>query len=69
MKGNVSVIAANVHPNENGELVVVDPARRMAVRLLVVDPAVRMAVRPQKLGAVPLKASLWISVTSDERHR
>ena len=44
MKGNVSVIAANVHPNENFELVVVDPARRMAARcmaarLLVVDPA------------------------------
>ena len=40
MNGNVkNVIAANVHPNENGELVVVDPAWRMAVRLLVVDPA------------------------------
>ena len=39
MKGNVSVVAANVHPNENCKLVVVDPARRMAVRLLVVDPA------------------------------
>ena len=39
MKGNVSVIAANVHPNENFELVVVDPARRMAARLLLVDPA------------------------------
>ena len=58
MKGNVSVIAANIHPNENYELVVVDPARRMAVRLRVVDPAGRMAVRLQKLSAVTLKASL-----------
>ena len=58
VKANVSVIAANVHPNENCELVVVDPARRMAVRLLVVDPAGRMAVRLQELSAVPHKSSL-----------